>query len=125
MLPIVAKMAEKAVQIQVIKHMESNQMFNHNHHSYRANLCTTTAILQLADTIWEGADSNLINATMAIDKSAAFDCINFDIFKEKLKIYKFSNQTVKWMDSYLKFRSQYTTIGGKDSTIFPVICGVL
>ena len=48
LLPIVAKITEKAVKYQVMKHMESNHLINNNHHTYRArlsttNCCTTTS----------------------------------------------------------------------------------
>ena len=38
--------------------------------------------------------------------------------------YKFDSQTINWMESYLRGRSQYTMIGGKTSSIFPVDRGV-
>ena len=124
LLPIVAKIAEKAAQLQIMKHMESKHLFNENHHAYRAKLSTTTAILQLSDSIWQGTDMNSITITMAIDETAAFDCVNFKILIDKLKIYKFSEHSIKWMESYLNFRSQFTSIGGHNSEIFPVDGGV-
>ena len=39
---------------------------------------------------------------MAIDQSAAFDSIDHNILKDKLKIYNFTQDTIDWIDEYLK-----------------------
>ena len=124
LLPVVAKLTEKVVKEKLMKHMEHNRLFNENHHAYRGQLSTTTAILQLADTVWEGADKNWVNVTMALDETSAFDCVSYNLLLEKLKLYKLDELSLKWMNSYLRGRSQFTTIGGKNSRIITVDRGV-
>ena len=88
--------------------MEENNLFNENHHSYRSRLSTTTTIIQLTDSIWEGTDGNNINVAMGIDETAAFDCLNPDILLGNLEMYTFDRNIRKWIESYLKLRSKYT-----------------
>ena len=58
-LPILSKVLERSMFMQVMRHMDNNKYLNPNHHAYRAGHSTTTAILQLYDT-WlaalEGGD---------------------------------------------------------------------
>ena len=44
-LPILSKVLERAMFLQVLRHMDSNQYFNPSHHVYRSFHSTTTAML--------------------------------------------------------------------------------
>ena len=61
---------------------------------------------------------------MAIDESSAFDCVNYTILMDKLRLYKFSQQTINWIDSYLRHRYSYVQIGTKQSRMAAVQQGV-
>ena len=61
---------------------------------------------------------------LALDQSAAFDCVSHPIMIEKLKLYGCNDNTTKWMQSYLGSRTQYTNIGRQDSTMVAVDRGV-
>ena len=52
LLPVLGKITEKAVQCQIMKFMRDTEQINENHHAYRENLSTTTAMLDLSDTIF-------------------------------------------------------------------------
>ena len=49
-LPILSKILERAMFIQVLSHMDSNRYFNPSHHAYRSFHSTTTAMLQMYET---------------------------------------------------------------------------
>ena len=49
-LPILIKVLERAMFLQVLNHMDSNSFFNPSHHAYRSFHSTTTAMLQMYDT---------------------------------------------------------------------------
>ena len=124
LLPIISKLVERMVQIQLQHHMESKGLLNHNSHSYRTNLSTTTAILQMTDRLYTATDRNLITQLLAIDQSSAFDCVNHSILLLKLKKYGCSQETLEWMTSYLLHRSQYTNIGCHNSQPAAITRGV-
>ena len=50
LLPILSKVLERAIFLQIINYMDSNHLFNPNHHAYRSFHSTTTAMLQMYDT---------------------------------------------------------------------------
>ena len=74
-------------------------------------------MMQLTDQIAEGNDSNKITMSVGLDQTSAFDCVEYDIMIEKLTLYKMSSRTLNWMSTYLRGRSQYVSIGTKNSSM--------
>ena len=124
MLPTVSKLVEKSVQEQIVRHMEGEHLWNTNHHAYKINHSTTTALSQLTDMIFEAGDRNEIAVAMSIDESAAFDCINHSVLSKKLDLYNFSATTKAWIKSYLDYRSQFISIGAHRSSFKNIKCGI-
>ena len=124
LLPAVSKIIEKSVQVQIMDHMSQHKLWNRNLHSYRGNHSTNTALGQLLDTIYEDSEDKLISNVMAIDESAAFDCLRPNILLEKLECYNFHQDTIMWIQSYLSSRSQFVSIGGQSSRMREVKYGV-
>ena len=124
LLPLVSKLTERACQKQLYEHLESTGQINFNQHAYRQSLSTSTALLQLTDVIYTATDKNMFSQLMALDQSAAFDCVDREILYEKLKMYKISERTMKWIRSYMENRTQYVSIGNKRSRMVPVERGV-
>ena len=76
LLPTLSKLTERAVQKQVQLHFENQGLLHPNSHAYRRNKSTSTAVLQIMDNIFHATDKNLITSLMALDQSAAFDCVS-------------------------------------------------
>ena len=123
-LPVVSKLVERAVQVQMMSFLTQTNQINRNHHAYRKKFSTTSAMLQLTDKIYKSTDKNLITTLLTIDKSAAFDCVPHDTLIEKMKLYNFSSSCIKWFNSYLSGRSQYVEINTKRSKITNMVMGV-
>ena len=104
LLSPIAKITEKVVQQQLLKFMESTGQLNSNHHAYRSNHSTTSAVLQMSDSILQATDQNLITTLVTVDKSVAFDCVKHSIQEKKLEMYKVGTQARKWIMDYLGHR---------------------
>ena len=104
--------------------MEKSGQLNPNHHSYRKNHSTVTAMLQLSDEIFRGCDGNKITTIVTLDQSAAFDVLCHRTLLRKLSLYNFGQNAIKWIESFLIYRSQYVTIGTRDSNYSNVSMGV-
>ena len=124
LLPVIGKVVERALQTQILDFMEKSGQFNPNHHSYRKHHSTTTAMLQLSDAIFSGCDAKNITTLITLDQSAAFDVLSHDTLLRKLKLYNFSDTALTWIKSYLNFRSQYVTVGTRNSKFHNVTNGV-
>ena len=71
----------------------------------------------MMESIAMATDENLTTASMGIDQTAAFDCVDHCILTDKLKLYGLDIQTRQWVDSYLERRSSFVAIGSGKSRI--------
>ena len=124
LLSPVSKLAEKAVQEQLLVFLEETNQLNLNLHAYRQDMNTTTAMIQISDTILEATDKNLVTTLVTVDESAAFDCVSKEILIQKLVLYNLDDKTIKWISSYLTGRSHFVQIGAKKSDTTSVARGV-
>ena len=106
LLSPLSKVLEKIVYEQLYDHFNKNNIFNENLHGYRENRSTLTALLTMYDRWVSAADSGQISGAVFLDLSAAFDLVDPQLLIKKLKIYGIKDNSLKWIDSYLKNRSQ-------------------
>ena len=124
LLPIFSKILERAVFIQLVNYLESNQLLNPNHHGCRQGHNTATALLQMYDQWLEEVEDDKMVGVMLIDLSAAFDMVDHTILIEKLEIYGIDMKARTWMSSYLSRRTQVVMVDGCLSPPLEVSCGV-
>ena len=113
-LPILSKILEKAVFLQIIDCMDSNHLIHLNHHGFRAGHSTTTGLIQMYDAWVEALDCKEYSGACFLDLSAAFDIVDHPLLLDKLGLYGFSENFINWVASYLAGRSQtvYMVEGG-------------
>ena len=111
----VSKLAEAAVYEQVEEHFSTNNLWHPNHHGFKANHSTSTAISQIYDFWIKSAENKELTAALLLDLSAAFDVVDHQILLEKLQMYKFSPKTLSWFQSYIQGRKQVVVVESKTS----------
>ena len=117
----VSKIIESAVFEQTFTHFNRSNLWHSNHHGFRPNHSTATALAQLQKIWVDGAENKTLTAALLLDLSAAFDVVDHKILLEKLTLYGFSPCTVRWFESYLTGRSQYVQVGSRLSD--PLLVG--
>ena len=123
-LPILSKVLERAIFLQVLGYMDRENFFNPNHHAYRSFHSTTTAMLQMYDTWLDAVEQGDLAGVCMVDMCAAFDVVDTQLLLKKLELYGFDRRTVQWMWSYLTYRSQGVYIEGSMSGLLPLEAGV-
>ena len=123
-LPILSKILEKSIFIQIIEYMNTNQLIHPNHHGFRAAHCTTTGLIQMYDSWVEALEHNQVTGVCFLDLSAAFDIVDHPLLLQKLKLYGFADESLNWVKSYLGGRSQSVYIEATQSKTLPVPTGV-
>ena len=123
-LCIISKVIERVIFLQIVEYMNDNDFFHPNHHGFRGHHSTSTAMIQMYDTWVQAVDKGELSGVCMLDMSAAFDVVDHGILLEKLKLYGFDEQSVKWMKNYLSGRTQAVYIDGFLSPFLPVEVGV-
>ena len=96
----------------MIEYLNKNNLIHPNHHAYRANLNTTTALLQMYDVWLDSLENGEVSALCFLDMSAAFDIVDHTLLISKLKLYGFDSGMQDWISSYLENRFQCVSIDG-------------
>ena len=123
-LPIFSKILERAVFEQLYNYMNSNQLLNTNQSGFRPLHSTSTALINITDDWLSSFDHGELVGVVMLDLNKAFDTVDLDILIQKLKHYGVDDKGINWFNSYLKGRSHFTTINGKNSSFRPVCCGI-
>ena len=109
----VSKLAEAAVFDQIAEHFSVNKLWHPNHHGFRPNHSTATALSQLYDLWISKAEDQELSAALLLDLGAAFDVVDHKILLEKLELYNLSAETISYFKSYLEHRRQLVVIESK------------
>ena len=83
-----------------------------------------TALTKMTETWLSEMDSGNLTGTVLLDFSKAFDLVSHSILLHKLKVYKFSEQTLTLLKSYLLDRKQEVRIGKSTSEKRNILAGV-
>ena len=105
-LSLVSKVLEKVVYEQIYSYFSRNKIFHPNLHGYRSNRSTQTALLQMYDRWVRASSAGNLSGIVLLDLSAAFDLVDPELLIKKLRIYKFDNDILEWIKSYLTNRHQ-------------------
>ena len=110
--------------MQIVEYMTKNEYFHPNHHGFRANHSTATAMIQMYDTWVQAVDKGELAGVCMLDMSAAFDVVDHELLLKKLQLYGFDEEAINWMSCYLSGRSQAVYLDGSMSSFLPVEVGV-
>ena len=119
-----SKILERVIFNQVIEYLNTNNLLHPNHHAYRAQHNTTTALIQMYDGWLQAVESDQLAGVCMLDMSAAFDLVDHDLLIQKLELYGFDESILGWTQSYLSGRRQCVVIEGCLSKLLPVNTGV-
>jgi hypothetical protein len=83
-----------------------------------------TALTRLVDTWLKDIDCGKYVGTVFLDLRKAFDLVDHQILLHKLKLYHFSERTIKLFESYLSNRKQKVKVNNSYSETLPIHSGV-
>ena len=93
-------------------------------HGFLSGRSTTTQLVQYVDTLFKSLNNFSQTDIVYMDFAKAFDSVPHKMLIEKLKMYGFGGNILKWFKSYLENRTQRVVISGISSTWAPVQSGV-
>lgn len=115
LVPVLAKILEAALKIQITEYFEINALFSPCQYGFRNNKSTTLAINNLTHIVLKGFEENMYTHASFLDLTKAFDCVSHRILLEKLETYNFDNNSIALLKSYLSDRCQYVSYNANTS----------
>ncbi len=123
-LPTLSKLIEKWVQKHIMDYLNNFNLLHQTQSGFRAGHSTESALILMIDNFLRAINQGKLVGCILVDFRKAFDLVDHTILLQKLKLYKCTEQTVKWFQSYLEQRSQVVSINGEKSEDMTVQYGV-
>ena len=106
-LQFTSKLTEKAVAVQLQKHMRVNGLFSELQSAYRQHHSTETALLKVKDDLLMTMDKGQVTLLVLLDLSSAFDTVEHEILLNRLRsTVGLRGKELSWFESYFEGRSQ-------------------
>ena len=99
---------EKLIFKQLDSYIEKQNILFQDQFGFRKGHLTAQAIAELTDTLRKAIDNNLYTCGIFW---FSFDTVNHEILLNKLQSYGVRGLPLKWFNSYLRNRKQYTELG--------------
>ena len=123
-LPTLSKIFEKHLASQIKSYVSEFDLLQKEQSGFREHHSCMTALTKMTETWLSEMDSGNLTGTVLLDFSKAFDLVNHSILLHKLKLYRFSEQTLSLLNSYLLGRTQKVRIGKFTSEKCNILAGV-
>ena len=96
-----SKLIEKLVSKRLIKFFDKHNVFSDSQYGFRKSHSTTHAIANINEIIVNNMDDKKYTASIYLDLSKAFDCVNHNILLSKLEHYGIRGLANDFFRSYL------------------------
>jgi len=123
-LPTISKIYERHIANQIQNYFSNTNILHSTQSGFRKNHSCNTALVKLIDTWLKYIDEGRVIGTVFLDLKKAFDLVDHQILLYKLRLYHFSEKSLKLFSSYLSDRSQLVKLGNTQSEALPVVSGV-
>jgi hypothetical protein len=123
-LPFVSKIVERAVNLQLLHHLETHSFLDPQQSAYRRHHSCETAVMTVLNAAFSALDNKKVMVLVLLDMSSAFDTVDHKILSIRLQQCGIVGDALSWIIAYLTNRKQVVFINGKKSAAKPVVCGV-
>ena len=123
-VPVLSKILEKAVHLQLSAFLEDNKLLSNKQFGFRRNRSTDMATTLLCDSIRQKVGEGKLVGAIFLDLSRAFDTINHANLLNHLSTYGVAGNELNWFQDYLFNRTQVVDIDGFYSNEQPLYSGV-
>ena len=124
LLSTINKIMEKVMYKRVISFLNRFKILYKYQFGFRENYSTVQAVIEITDNILSELEKKNMVAGIYLDLSKAFDTVDHTILLHKMKHYGIRGLPLKWFQSYLSNRQQYTVANGAKSELRQVEYGV-
>jgi len=119
---VLGKVVETVVRNKFVVHLE--KILPPNIFGFRKSKSTQDAVTLLTDRIFELKASGQKVAVLALDASAAFDCLSHDVILSSMKILGVGPKMIDWSKNFIAGSTQFVEINGQRSEEYSSPVGV-
>ena len=123
-LPILSKVLEKHVHDSLSNFLHQHELLYRTQSGFRAGHSCETALVNMVDSWLNAIDNSKLIGIVLVDFKKAFDLVDHQILKNKLKVYGINDEALRWFDNYLSNRRQQVMINNCKSNFQSISCGV-
>ena len=99
------------------KYLSKSKYLYEKQFGFQAAHSTVHAVIQLIRRILLAFNENDHTIEIFIDLSKAFDTVDDHLLLQKLELYGIKNNNLKWFQSYLSNRKQFTTFNNESTNL--------
>ena len=121
---IVCKVMEKIVRKSVMAHLQENNIVTSEQHGFISGRSCMTQLLEAMDTWTEALDEHGSVDIIYTDFQKAFDSVPHGRLMEKVSACGIKGKTQKWIENFLRDRSQRVVVNGATSNEGAVTSGI-
>ena len=118
------KICERVFRKKITEYLEENQILNTSQHGFRQNRSCSTQLIAYINHIFSSSINGQELDCIYLDYSKAFDRVDHGILLKKLLAINITGKVYKWLESFLKERTQTVIIQNCKSFTTPVVSGV-
>ena len=108
----------------ITEFITNNSILNEYQFGFQKNKSTELAISTIVTKIIDSFENKEYVHCIFLDFAKAFDTVNHKILLQKLEYHGIRGKSLKWFDSYLTDRQQYTEVNNILSDVDYIKCGV-
>lgn len=123
-LPLMSKLLEKSVHIQLTDYLNKNNLLNKNQFGFRQGYSTHKSIGTLLSDIYKNINNKHFTKICYIDLKKAFDTVSHQILFRKMESVGVGPKELQWFKNYLSGRVQTMKVNDHVSEEGRVSCGV-
>ena len=115
LLSILSKVCEKHVATSFMDYLVKTGLLYELQSVFRAGHSTESALISVTDHILFNLDEEKLSGMVFVDFRKAFDVVVHQLLLTKLCLYRVSDPSLSWFESYLSGRQQFVSIDGQRS----------
>ena len=108
----ISKLLEKHIKKQLNNYLTQESILPKNQFGFRQRTRTSNLLHKVVQETIERSENKLYSRLLLIDYSKAFDCVDISLLIRKLRVIGLEEPFIKWFQTYLNGRTQYTEYNG-------------
>ena len=121
---IVCKIMESLVKKEILAHMISNNLLSKKQYGFISGRSTVTQLLNYLDKCAATMANGGVTDAIYLDFAKAFDTVPHARLIGKLQAYGITGDILKWVEAFLRDRSQVVRVNGEESFSASVVSGI-